>query len=146
VGGAHAHLRVVLAALLIGMLLYLVLFSILKRLAGRADIPLSTILVGRMRAPARLLLPLFALMLVVPSLSLPAELLGVTQHFFSLCFIGLITWLVINTTLASRDIIISRYDINAKESFKAPAVYTQLTVIVKVVLVIVIIIALAAPQ
>ena len=134
---------VVLAALLIGMLSYLVLFSVLVRLAGRADIPLNTILVRCLRAPARLLLPLFALMMVEPSLSLPAELLAVAQHFFSLCFIGLFTWLVINATLASRDIITSRYDIDARESFKARAVYTQLTIIVKVILVIIIVISLA---
>ncbi len=131
------------AALLVGVLLYLVLFSLLVRLSSRADIPLNTIFVGRMRAPARLLLPLFVLMIVAPSLSLAGELLAITQHFFSLCLIGLITWLVINATLAGRDIIISRYDIDAKENFKARAVYTQLTIIVKVILVIVIVIALA---
>ena len=142
--GVMVTCGVVLAALLTGLLLYLVLFSLLKRLAGQDDIPLNTTLVGSMRPPARLLLPLFALMLVAPSLSLPAELLAVAQHIFSLCLIGLITWLVINATLASRDIVISRYDIDAKESYKARAVYTQLTIIVKVILVIVIVIALAA--
>ncbi len=134
---------VVVAALLIGMLLYWILFFILVKLASSPDIPLNTILVGRMRAPARLLLPFLALMIVVPSLSLPAELSSVTQHLFSLCFIVLITWLIINATIASRDIVISRYDIDADESFKARAAYTQLTIIVKVILVIVVIIALA---
>jgi small-conductance mechanosensitive channel len=134
---------VVVAALLIGMLLYRMLFSILSKLASRTDIPLNTIFVGSMRAPARLLLPLFSLMMVAPSFSLPAELSTVTQHLFNLCFIALITWLIINATVASRDIIISRYDIDAGESFKARASYTQLTIIVKVILVIVVIIALA---
>ena len=133
----------ILVALLIGVLLYLVLFSVLARLAGRADIPLNTILVSRLRAPARLLLPLVALMMATSWLSISSELLAVVQHLFSLCLIGLITWLVINTILASRDIIISRYDIDARESVKARAVHTQLTIIVKVVLVIVIVIALA---
>lgn len=132
-----------LAALLTGLLLYLMLFSVLTRLAGRADFPLSPIIVARMRAPARLLLPLFALLLVVPSLSLPAQLLAVTQHLFSLCSIGLITWLFIEATLAGRDVIIGRYDIDAKESFKARSLHTQLTLMVKVVQVIVVVIALA---
>jgi small-conductance mechanosensitive channel len=133
---------VAVAALLVGMLIYLILFGLLARLAGRSDVPLSTILVDRMRAPARLLLPLFALLMVEPSLSLPAGVLAVAQHFFSLCFIWLITWLFINVTLAGRDIVIGRYDIEAKESYKARAVYTQLTIVVKVILVIVTIIAL----
>jgi small-conductance mechanosensitive channel len=134
----------VLAALLIGMLIYLVLFSVLLKIANRADSLLNTILVNRMRAPARLLLPLFALMLLTPSLSIPAELRDVTQHLFSLSLIVLITWLVITIIIASRDIIIGRYDIDAKESFKARAVYTQLTMAIKVILVIVVIIALAS--
>jgi len=135
---------VALVALLAGVLLYLVLFSLLSRLAARADFPLSEILVSGQRAPSRLLLPLFALMLAAPSLSLPANLLAILQHIFSLCFIGLVTWLFINSTLAGRDIIISRYDIEARESYKARAVYTQLTLLVKVILVIVVVIALAS--
>jgi small-conductance mechanosensitive channel len=96
-----------------------------------------------MRPPARLLLPLFGLLLVAPSLLLPAELLAVTQHLFSLCSIGLITWLFVDAILASRDVIISQYDIDAKESYKARSLYTQLTLMVKVVLVIVVVIGLA---
>jgi small-conductance mechanosensitive channel len=133
-----------LAALLVGVLFYRILFFLLARFAGSADISLNMILVDRMRAPARLLLPLFALMIVAPSLSLPVALLDVTQHFFSLCLIGLITWLVITITLASRDIIISRYDIDARESFKARALYTQLTMVIKVILVIIVVISLAS--
>jgi len=134
---------VVLAALLTGVLLYLMLFSLLKKLGDRPDFPFNPIIVARMRAPARLLLPLLALLLVAPSLALPAELLAVSQHLFSLCFIGLITWLFIDAILAGRDIIIARYDIDAKESYKARSLYTQLTLLVKVVLVIVVVIALA---
>ena len=134
----------VLAALLIGMLIYLVLFSVLSRLSTRADSLLNTILVERMRAPARLLLPLFVLMLLTPSFSIPVALLDVVQHLFSLSLIILITWLVITITLASRDIFIRRYNIEARESFKARAEYTQLTMAIKVILVIVVIIALAA--
>jgi small-conductance mechanosensitive channel len=83
-------------------------------------------------------------MLLTPSLSIPAALLDVAQHLFSLSLIVLITWFVITITLASRDIIIRRYDIDAKESFKARAEYTQLTIVIKVIMVIVVIIALAS--
>jgi small-conductance mechanosensitive channel len=134
----------VLAALLIGMLIYLVLFSVLSRLANRDNSLLNTILVDCMRAPARMLLPLFSLMLLLPSLSISVEMRDVVQHIFSLSLIVLITWLVIAITIASRDIIIRRYDIDAKDSFKARAVYTQLTMVVKVILVIIVIIALAS--
>jgi len=143
--GLLVNFGAAVAALLIGVLLYKALFAVMGRLANRADLPLSPIFVARMRPPSRLSLPLLALMFVAPSLSIPAELLAVVQHLFSLCFIGLITWLFINATLASRDIVISRYEMDGgKESFKARAVYTQLTILVKIILVVVVVIALAA--
>jgi small-conductance mechanosensitive channel len=133
-----------LAALLAGVLCYLVLFYVLTRLANRPEFPVNPAIVAPMRAPARLLLPLLALQLVTPSLPLPDQVLGIVQHLFSLCLIGLITWLVINAILAGRDVIISRYDIDARESYKARSLYTELTLMVKVVLAIVVVIALAA--
>jgi small-conductance mechanosensitive channel len=141
--GALLDGGVALGALLVGGVLYLILFFVLSGLARRPEFPLSPILVTRMRAPARLLLPLLALLLAAPSLHIPAEALGVAQHLCSLCLIGLLTWLFINATLAGRDIVVGRYDIDARESYKDRAAYTQLTVLVKVVLVIVVIIALA---
>src|SRR5476649_2331998 len=84
-----------LAALLVGALCYKVLFSVMARFARREGSLLNALLLDRMRAPARLLLPLFALMLVEPSLSLPDGMLNVTDHFFTLSLIVLITWLVI---------------------------------------------------
>jgi hypothetical protein len=50
-------------------------------------------------------------------------------------FVSLFTALLTRVllSLASRDIIISRYDIDAKESFKARAVYTQLSMVIKVI-------------
>jgi small-conductance mechanosensitive channel len=142
--GALVTCGIALGALLIGGLIYLILFSVLSGLAGRPDFPLNSILVTRLRAPARLLLPLLALLLAAPSLMIPPELLAAAQHLVSLCFIGLLTWLFVNATLAGRDIVISHYDIDARESYKARAVYTQLTILVKVILVIVVIIALAS--
>ncbi len=134
---------VVLAALLVGLAAYRVLFSLFYRLARRAGTLSSTNLLERLRAPARMLVPLLALMLVTPSLAFPAEILGAMQHLFSLCLIAVITWLFINITLAGRDIVISHYDMEAKDNLKARAVYTQLTVMVKIILVNVIVVSVA---
>ena len=134
---------VVFATLLAGVAIYRVLFSVLVRLAGRAGAPLGSIMAERLRGPARMLFPLLAIMLVAPSLTFPAGIIEVAQHLFSLCFIAVIAWLSVNATLAGRDIIISRYDVEVKDNLKARAVHTQLTVIVKIIMVIVIIISVA---
>ncbi|HEY6006955.1 MAG TPA: mechanosensitive ion channel domain-containing protein [Geobacteraceae bacterium] len=136
-------IAVVFATLLAGVAMYRVLFFVLGHLAGRAGTPLGSIMAERLRGPARMLLPLLAIMLVAPSLTLSARIIEVAQHLFSLCFIAVIAWLAISATLVGRDIIISRYDVEAKDNLKARAVHTQLTVIVKIIMVIVSIIAAA---
>ena len=135
---------IVFASLLAGMVIYLVLFSFLVRLAGRAGTPLGSIAAERLRGPARVLFPLLTLMLVAQSLKFSAGFIEVAQHLFSLCFIADIAWLSINATLAGHDIISSRFDIEVKDNLKARAIHTQLTVIVKIITVIVIIISVAA--
>lgn len=142
-GNIIVSIAVAFASLLAGLLIHRVLFSFLARLAGRAGTPLGSIMAERLRGPARLLIPLLAIMLVTQSLAFPAGIIEVSQHVFSLFFIGTIAWLCINAAVAGRDIIISRYDVEVKDNLKARAVHTQLTVIVKVIMVIVIIIAVA---
>ncbi len=130
-----------LAAALAGMAVYWVLFYILLRLSRRAAAPLNTILIERVRGPVRILLPLLALMVVAPSLALSAESVEAFKHLFGLGIIAVIAWLFINAALAGRDIAFSRYDVETKDNLKARAVRTQLTILVKIALVVIIIIA-----
>lgn len=135
---------IVFVALLVGLVIYRILFSILVRLTGRAGTPLRDIFTERLRGPARTLIPLLAIMLVWQSLSFPERVIEVSQHLISLCFIAGIAWLFINATLAGRDIIMSRYDIEVNDDLKARAIHTQLTVLAKIITVVVIIITVAA--
>ena len=83
-------IAVVFATLLAGVAMYRVLFFVLGHLAGRAGTPLGSIMAERLRGPARMLLPLLAIMLVAPSLTLSAGIIEVAQHLFSLCLIAVI--------------------------------------------------------
>jgi small-conductance mechanosensitive channel len=138
-----SSIGIVFATLLTGVLIYRVLFSILARLAGRAGSPLRGIVIERLRGPSRMLIPLLAIMVVCQSLTFSAGIVEVSQHLFSLCFIAGIGWLFINATLAGRDTIISRYNIEVEDNLKARAIQTQLTVVVKIITVIVIILTVA---
>lgn len=131
----------VVVALLTGMVLYRVIFSVLVKLTGKTGMSLSGIMVERSRGAARMLFPLLVLMMVVPSLAFPAEILEVGQHLIGLCFIAAIAWLAINGAFAGRDIIMSRYDIGGKDNLKARAVQTQLTVMVKIMVVVIIVVS-----
>ncbi len=140
--GVAADIGIAVFTLLAGMAIYLIIFSILSRLAAKAGTS-PGIIVERSRGPARVLLPLFALMIVVPSLTFPAPILEVAQHLISLVLIGAIAWLAVNGTLGGRDMIMSRYDTEARDNLKARAVQTELTVMVKIIMVVVIVIAMA---
>ncbi len=137
------NIGIVVFALLAGMAIFRVIFSVLLRLAGKVGPSLSGIIVERSRGPVRLLLPLLALMIAVPSLAVPAPIHEVVQHLISLILIAAIAWLSLNATLAGRDVIMSRYDIGARDNLKARAIQTQLTVIVKIMTVVVIVISVA---
>ncbi len=132
---------VALGTILAGLALYRLLFYILSHLAGRVVAPLSTTLIERLRGPVRILLPLLAIMLVIPSLGFSAESNEVFKHLVGLCIIAVIAWLFINAVLAGRDIVLSRFDVSVKDNLKSRMVHTQMAILVKIALVVIVIIA-----
>ena len=130
-----------IAALVAGIAFYLVISFILSRLSRRVDFPWSIILFGRLRGPVRILVPLLALMLVSPSLEFSARTHELIQHLFSICFIAVIAWLGCEATLAGRDIILGRFDVGVRDNLKARVIHTQLTVLVRIAMVIAIVLA-----
>ncbi len=78
---------------------------------------------------------------VVPLSGLPIHIIALLQHLSSIGFIVLTAWLFSSIALAGRDLILMHYDVDIKDNLKARVVHTQLTVLVRVVLVIIVIIA-----
>jgi len=138
---ALISLSFLIAALLAGIAFYLVLSFILSRLSRRINLPSSIILFSRLRGPVRIMVPLFALMLVAPTLTFSARTHEFIQHLFSICFITVIAWLGCEGVLAGRDIILGRFDVGVRDNLKARVIHTQLTVLVRIVMVIGIVIA-----
>ncbi|BDV42990.1 mechanosensitive ion channel protein MscS [Geotalea uraniireducens] len=130
-------------ALLAGVVLFRLLWSFLGRLVEQTAAKQGAILIARLRRPARVTIPLLVLMVVQPTLAFPAEVRELLQHLFSILFIAATSWLLIDVIVAGRDIVLSRYDFEAKDNLRARAVYTQLTVLVKIAVVIVSIVAVA---
>lgn len=133
-----------LATLLVGLLVSRLLFLLLMRMAKRAANPLSTILVIRVRGPLRLLMPLLAVMLVVPPLAFSAPVIEALKHLFGLCIIAAITWIFINSALTGRDLILSRFNMQLGDNLKARTIHTQLTMVVRLVLITIMIFGVAS--
>lgn len=129
------------AALVTGVVIYGFLSLILSRLSRRIEAPWSAILIGRLRRPVRILVPLLALMLVTSSLEFTARAIEIIEHLFNIIFIAVITWLGCEGTLAGRDIILGRFEVGVRDNLKARVVHTQLTVLVRIALVIGVVIA-----
>ena len=128
-------LGLVLVAALAGLGVFRILFAILLRVARPATHPLGAILVKRLRGPVRLLLPLLAVMGVVPPLAISAPAAEALKHLFSLCIIAAITWFFMSAALTGQDIALSRFDVKLKDNLRARSVHTELTILVRLLLV-----------
>lgn len=128
-------------ALLLGLLGYVIIFKVLLRFAARPDTSLHRTLVQRWRHPAKLLLPLVAALLVLPSLQFPGELSSLLQHLGSLALVAAVAWLLSATVLGFQELVLQRYDVSSSDNLKARAVSTQVNVLVKIAMVLILVIA-----
>ena len=92
----------------------------------------------------RLLLPLFLILLLAPSLSFPATAALVVRRLLALLFIGLVAWLLMALVLTGRDALLNRYKIDVTDNLKARSVHTQVNVLVKILLIVIGFVAVAS--
>lgn len=128
-------------AVLLGLLGYGILFKLLFRLVARPDTSLQQALVQRWRHPAKLLLPLLAVLLILPSLQLPEKLAALLLHMGGLTLIATVAWLLSATIYGLQELVLQRYDVTASDNLKARAVSTQVNVLIKIAIVLISIIA-----
>ena len=139
--GGIVSLGVVLGAALSGLLVYFILFHWLHRFADRPETRLDKVVVRYWKGPSRFLFPLLFVLLAGPSLNFPQSIQPTLRHVFALAFIAVLAWLAANTVFALRDLVLARYDLSATDNLKARAIYTQLNVMVKILLVVIAVVA-----
>ncbi len=128
-------------AVLLGLLGYGILFKVLFRLVARPDTSLQQALVQRWRHPAKLLLPLLAVLLILPSLQFSEELAALLQHMGGLTLIAAVAWFLSATIYGLQELVLQRYDVTTSDNLKARAVSTQVNVLIKISMVLILIIA-----
>ncbi len=137
-------LTLILLSILAGLLFYRVAFSVLRRMANRTDNRWDDIFVRHLQGPLRLLAPLLALLLVVPSLHLPAGVIEIIHQLLSLGFIAGMAWVVISGIYVLRDLVLDRFSLHEKDNLKARAIYTQVNGLLKVALFVTVVITVAS--
>ena len=130
------------AAIILGLIVYLVLAKVVRRVAKRTDTVLDDLVVKHCRTPARLIFPALTVHFFLPLLEAPPAATAVLTRFFSVLLILAMAWLVTKLTLVLEDFVLHQYRIDTKDNLKARKIHTQVRVLRKVVFVIVGILAL----
>ncbi|QJA05394.1 mechanosensitive ion channel [Thermosulfurimonas marina] len=122
---------------------YLLLFKVLRSWASKTSSKLDDSLVKHSRAPLKLFFPLLGLWLSLPALQLPGELLSLLKHLIELLIIFSLAWLGIRGTYVAEDLVMSHYDLTAKDNLQARKIYTQVNVLKKITISLIFVLSLA---
>src|SRR5215471_11124561 len=137
-------LGVLLGSALAGVFLYLVLFAFFGRLLRNSKSTLRLLLLKQTRSQARYLIPLIALLIALPTTPLPDRIKDRIEHFFTLCVIGILGWLLITLVQVTATLIRARYSIAVEDNLHARRIHTQTEVLERLFIGCIVIITIAA--
>jgi small-conductance mechanosensitive channel len=118
-------------------------FAVAKRMALRTGSVIDDSLVRHGRRPAKWILPLLAIVLVLPFLPLRPGLLESLQHAVGLGLIASIGWVTLLLADVLTDVIYARYQVNVSDNLAARRIRTQVQVLRRIFIVAVIVVTLA---
>jgi len=129
----------VAVALLVHYVFYFISFRIARRTPGIVD----DLLLKHSVRPTRVLLPVLAAMSVVRESSIPHEFVAVISHGLGLAIIACIGWLLIDLSNVLQDAAARRYDPTLADNYSARRMYTQISVLRRVLVVLIVVLAIA---
>jgi len=121
-----------------------VLYWIAHRLVQKTDGIADTSVVNHTHRPARVVLVMFAILLVLSSVSFNQEMLDLLRHMVGVGLIVSFTWLVIRALSVIDDVIMARHPINVRDNLQARRIHTQTRVLSSSAMVLVAVIGLSA--
>jgi small-conductance mechanosensitive channel len=130
-------------AILIALAAHSVLFFVLTRMARRKGEVFINSLVSHGEWPSRWILPLVALIAVLPAARLSENVLTPIQRVAGLALIAATAWLIILISYIVSDLISARYRIDLVDNLSARRVQTQIEVLHRIVVVSVVVVAIS---
>jgi small-conductance mechanosensitive channel len=127
----------------IGIAGYHVFFMIVSRMSKRTPTVLDDSFSRNCRGPLRVLFPLLAVSLLIPSSGISESSLETIKHWLSLGVIGSVAWLLVRGTNILEDFISDRFKIGEKDNLKARRIYTQFQIFKKIAMFVVGLLAFA---
>lgn len=128
-------------------LIFQVIRAVEKRMrhwAQQTGSVLNNVLVSVIGQTLRLAVPLLAVILLLPLLDLPAKWSWITQKGFGILLIVSLAFLIIRGVRSIQVALLREYRLDLPDNYTARRVYTQISVIRKIVISIVIIFGMAA--
>ncbi len=130
-------------AILAAQLGRFLVFRLLGRHARRSGSVLSQSLLKYGRGPSRWIFPLLAVLIVLPSLSLPPIVMSSLEHVTGIGLIAAVAWFVILFIDVLSDLIGERYRIDVADNLVARRIQTQFQMLRRILVVMVAIITLS---
>ncbi len=124
-----------------GLAAHSLLFFFLKRSAKRTGSVVDDSLVANARRPARALLPLCAILVALPFLSLPTDLLEKVRHVVFLGMIASTAWLAISLTRVIDSFISVKFKIDVSDNLLARRVHTRTRVLRRITVMTILVVA-----
>jgi small-conductance mechanosensitive channel len=131
------------AAIIAALVVRWIAFVVLRRLTQRKASVLGQSLVHHGNRPSKRILPLLAVLMVLPGLPLPHMLQAALEHITGIGLIAAIAWLVILLIEVAADILTNRYRIDVADNLEARRIQTQFQMVHRVSVILVTVIALA---
>jgi small-conductance mechanosensitive channel len=116
----------------------------LRRLTRRRGTVLGQSLVKHGRRPSLWILPLLAVLSILPGLPLPPELRSALEHIVGLGLIAALAWLAILLSEVTKDVLASRYRVDVADNLVARRIQTQFQMLHRIGIVVVSVLAIAA--
>lgn len=118
---------IVATAVAFSSLAHLVFFRLLARIRRRSisDQPRLLSLLHRLKAPARLLAILSAILLVLPAVRVETRIVILAAKTLGVAWFCALGWLLINSVYIFEELLLSRYDMAAPDNLRARRVRTQ---------------------
>lgn len=128
-----------------GLFGHFALYPLLLKLTRRTRISADNVFVQRCYRPLQWTVIILAVRIVLklPHIadSTKEGTLDFAQQLLGLLLIGAVSWLMVKAIYAFEDIVLARFDVDAKDNLKARKVHTQLKVIKRIAIVMISIIA-----
>jgi small-conductance mechanosensitive channel len=111
-----------------GLLIHMFVFIALRRIAARGHNQLEDSITRHCAAPLRLIFPLLALDIVMPSLKIHVAVDDLIQHVIALLLIAGVAWLIIRVMLVAEDMLVERFRLDIPGDLRARRVRTHFEV------------------